>query len=102
MAPRSSASLVARSTAPVLPEITICSGELMLAGSQTSPCAASRQTSATLSGAIPRIAAMAPTPMGTASCMYLPRLRTVQRASANVIVPEATCAEYSPKLCPAT
>ena len=29
---------MARSTAEVLPEITICSGELMLAGSQTSPC----------------------------------------------------------------
>ena len=45
---------------------------------------------------------MAPTPTGTASCMYLPRLRTVRTASAKVIVPAATCAEYSPRLWPAT
>src|SRR5664280_2790876 len=49
-----------------------------------------------------RMAAMAPTPTGTASCMYLPRLRTVRTASVNDRVPAPTCAEYSPRLCPAT
>src|SRR5208337_4358532 len=39
---------------------------------------------------------------GTASCIYLPRLRTVRTASAKASVPAATCAEYSPRLCPAT
>ncbi len=39
---------------------------------------------------------MAPSPTGTASCMYRPRRRTVRSASANVIVPAATWAEYSP------
>ena len=45
---------------------------------------------------------MAPTPTGTASCMYLPRLRTVRTASAKFRVPAATWAEYSPRLWPAT
>src|SRR5260370_1050063 len=76
--------------------------ELQFAASQASPCAASLQTPATASGDIPRIAAIEPVPTGTASCMYLPRLRTVRTASAKVIVPAATCAEYSPRLCPAT
>ena len=74
----------------------------MLAGSQTSPWAASWQTAETFSRFMPRIAAIAPTPTGTASCMYLPRLRTVRTASAKLIVPAETCAEYSPRLCPAT
>ena len=80
--PRSSASFAPRSTAAVLPEITICSGELIFAGEQTSPCAASWQTAATFSNSMPRIAAIAPTPTGTASCIYFPRLRTVRTASA--------------------
>src|SRR5580704_6312771 len=74
----------------------------MLAGSQISPWAASEQTVVTFSRSIPRIAAMAPTPAGTASCIYLPRLRTVRTASEKLSVPAATWAEYSPKLCPAT
>src|SRR5258707_326972 len=45
---------------------------------------------------------MAPTPGGTASCMYWPRLRTMRRASANCRLPAATSAEYSPRLWPAT
>jgi len=44
-----------------------------IAGPQTSPCAASAQIAATLSKSIPRTAAIAPTPTGTASCIYLPR-----------------------------
>ena len=47
---------MARPTAPACPEITICSGELMLAAWQTSPFAASLAISMTLSGAMPRIA----------------------------------------------
>ncbi len=45
---------------------------------------------------------MAPTPFGTASCMYSPRRLTVRTASAKPIAPAATSAEYSPRLCPAT
>ena len=45
---------------------------------------------------------MAPTPIGTASCMYSPRRLTVRTASAKPIAPAATSAEYSPRLCPAT
>src|SRR5213082_1129913 len=48
------------------------------------------------------IAAMAPTPWGTASCIYVPRLRTSRTASANFSAPPQTSAEYSPRLCPAT
>src|SRR5215472_301850 len=48
------------------------------------------------------IAAIAPTPCGTASCMYAPRLRTNRTASVNLSEPAQTSAEYSPRLCPAT
>ena len=64
--------------------------------------AALRQISATWPGRSPRIAAMAPSPAGTASCMYFPRRRTRRTASANASAPAATSAEYSPKLWPAT
>ena len=59
------------------------------------------QARATPSASSPRIAAIAPSPTGTASCMYRPRRRTVRRASAKDSVPAATCAEYSPRLWPA-
>ena len=48
------------------------------------------------------MAAIAPVPTGTASCMYRPRRRTSASASANANVPAATFAEYSPRLWPAT
>src|SRR5215467_341483 len=48
------------------------------------------------------IAAIAPTPCGTASCMYVPRFRTSRTASANFNEPAQTNAEYSPRLWPAT
>ena len=48
------------------------------------------------------IAAIAPTPTGTASCISSPRRRTSRSASANASAPAATRAEYSPRLCPAT
>src|SRR5215467_1341517 len=48
------------------------------------------------------IAAIAPMPCGTASCIYVPRLRTSRTASANFSEPAQTSAEYSPRLCPAT
>ena len=50
----------------------------------------------------PRIAAIAPTPCGTACCMYCPRLRTRRTASAKSSEPAATSAEYSPSEWPAT
>src|SRR3974390_61534 len=102
LAPRFLANTVARSTAALLPEITVWSGELRFAAWQTSPCADSAHTFSTSSAAMATIAAIAPTPTGTASCIYLPRLRTVRTASANDGVPAATLAEYSPRLCPTT
>ena len=74
----------------------------MFARAQTSPWAASAQIALTFSCSMPMMADIAPTPTGTASCIYFPRLRTVRTASANRSVPAATCAEYSPRLCPAT
>ena len=48
------------------------------------------------------MAAMAPCPTGTASCMAWARKRTRGTACARVSTPEATRAEYSPKEWPAT
>src|SRR5712664_3401667 len=101
-APSCEAISTARFTAPACPEITVCSGEFRFAAEQISPCAARLQASATTAGDNPIIAAMAPTPAGTASCMYVPRLRTSCTASANFSAPAATSAEYSPRLCLAT
>ena len=78
-----------------------CPGAFRFAALTTSPPAASAQACATRSAGRPRTAAMAPSPTGTASCMYVPRRRTVRNASASPSVPAATWAEYSPRLCPA-
>ena len=59
-----------RRTAPAVPAITICPGPLMFAGLTTSPAAASAQARVTVSRSLPRMAAVAPVPTGTASCMY--------------------------------
>jgi hypothetical protein len=45
---------------------------------------------------MPRMAAMAPAPTGTASCMACARKRTRGAACASVNTPDATSAEYSP------
>ena len=83
--------------------MTTCPGAFRFAGETT--CRDSEATSAharaTPAASSPRIAAIAPSPTGTASCMYRPLRRTVRRASAKDSVPAATCAEYSPRLCPA-
>ena len=101
-APRSRARATARSIAPLWPASTVCAGPFRLATAQTSSAvAASEATPAMASGSMPMIAAMAPTPTGTASCMSWPRRRTRRRASANPKAPAATSAEYSPRLCPA-
>ncbi len=47
------------------------------------------------------IAAIVPTPSGTASCMYFPLFLTSDTAVLKSIVPDATWAEYSPRLSPA-
>src|SRR6202030_1010340 len=101
-APDCEAISTPRFTAPASPEITVCSGEFRFAGEHTSPSAARLHASVTTAGDNPIIAAMAPCPAGTASCMYCPRLRTSCTASANFSAPAATSAEYSPKLWPAT
>ena len=77
-------------------------GRIQIGGRDHLAVAALRQISATWPGRSPRIAAMAPSPAGTASCMYLPARRTRRTASANDSAPAATSAEYSPRLCPAT
>ena len=52
--------------------------------------------------ALPIIAAIAPTPCGTAFCINSARRRTSLTASAKASASAATSALYSPKLCPAT
>ena len=47
------------------------------------------------------IAAIAPMPAGTASCIACARKRTSGNASRNASAPAATSAVYSPRLCPA-
>src|ERR1700688_345554 len=101
-APACEASSTARLTASASPEITVWSGEFKFAGAQTWPWAARLQTSVTTAGESPMIAAMAPWPAGTVSCIYVPRLRTSRTASPNFSAPAATSAEYSPRLWPAT
>src|SRR5208283_5212356 len=102
LAPDCEAISTARLTAAASPEMTVWSGELRLAAVQTAPSAARLQASATTAVDTPRMAAMAPWPGGTASCMYWPRLWTRRTASANCSEPAATRAEYSPRLWPAT
>ena len=50
----------------------------------------------------PRIAAIAPVPTGTASCIAWARKRTSGSASAKLSAPAATSAVYSPSEWPAT
>ena len=47
------------------------------------------------------MAAMAPSPTGTASCIRIPLCLTVRIASASLITPAAASAGYSPRLSPA-
>jgi hypothetical protein len=84
--------------------MTVWSGELRLPGETTAPvsAAASAQAWATAAAGRARMAAMAPWPAGTASCMKRPRRLTVRTASANSRTPAATLAEYSPSEWPAT
>ena len=102
LAPFSLASAMARSTAALLPAITTWPGELRFTASTTSPAAASAQTARTASSSSPRIAAIAPTPSGTAACMASARKRTSLIASAKPSAPAATSAAYSPRLWPAS
>jgi hypothetical protein len=95
------ASATPRSTAARCPAITICIDEFTLATSTTSPCAASAHTCSTTGSSRPMMAAIAPVPTGTASCMNSPRLRTMRTASAKRRAPATTSAVYSPRLCPA-
>src|SRR5450759_4186981 len=64
--------------------------------------AACAEAARTASSSSPRIAAMAPCPCGTASCIAWARKRTSGSASRNDNTPAATSAVYSPRLCPAT
>jgi hypothetical protein len=102
LAPFSFASAIARSTAALLPAITTCPGELRFTASTTSPAAASLHTARTASSSRPRIAAIAPTPSGTAACIASARKRTSLIASAKFREPAATSAAYSPRLWPAS
>ncbi len=100
--PRSASSAIARSTAAASPPMTICPGELKLAGTTTWLPAACAQTSATTASSAPSTAAMAPTPAGAASCISWPRRRTRWAPSRSVNAPAATSAVYSPRLWPAS
>jgi hypothetical protein len=101
LAPAANAEAVTRATAPACPATTICPGPLKFAQDTISPCAASSQIRSSGARSRPRIAAIAPTPAGTASCMNRPRARTVRTASARLKVEAATCAAYSPSEWPA-
>ena len=68
-APFALAAAAARSTASLCPAITTWPAPFRLAGETTSPFAASAQAAATASPSRPRMAAIAPVPTGTASCM---------------------------------
>jgi hypothetical protein len=85
------ADSIARSTASLWPAITICSGPLKLTGSTTRPEPIARtvsaQTAATAAASSPRIAAIAPTPDGTACCIASARKRTSGTASRNASAP---------------
>ena len=108
LAPAALSTSQAFSTAALLPAITVWAGSLKLTASTTSeafgPKAAvtSAQPAITFAASIPRMAAMAPVPTGTASCMAAARKRTSGTAWASVSTPDATSAEYSPSECPAT
>ena len=108
LAPLAFSTSQALSTAALLPAITVCIGSLKLTASTTSalpgPNAAvtSAQPAFTLAASMPRMAAIAPTPTGTACCIAWARKRTSGAACASVRTPEATRAEYSPSEWPAT
>jgi hypothetical protein len=103
LAPRPSAPRRPASTPALLPAITVCFGSLKLAASTTSPLGGAARTACrTASASRPRMAAIAPCPTGTASCMAWARRRTSGRASASVSAPAATSALYSPSEWPAT
>ena len=100
--PSSASRASARSTASVLPAITSWPGELKLAGATTCPCATSSHTAAICASSPPRIAAIAPTPAGTAACIKRPRSATSAAASCSDNAPAHTSALYSPRLWPAS
>ncbi len=108
MAPLALSTSQAFSTAALEPAITVWAGSLKFTASTTSfeagpkVCAASAHPAMTLAASIPRMAAMAPVPTGTASCMAWARKRTSGTACVNVRTPAATMAEYSPSEWPAT
>ena len=108
LAPAALSASQARSTAALLPDMTVCPGSLKLAASTTSGDAGpkepvtSAQTATTLAASIPKTAAIAPAPTGTASCMAWARRRTRGAAWAIVSTPAATNAAYSPSEWPAT
>src|SRR5262249_24335982 len=68
-APRALARPRAGATAAAMPAITTCPPPLRFAGLTPAPSAASAHARATCSASRPRIAAIAPSPAGTASCM---------------------------------
>ena len=108
LAPCALSTSQALSTAALLPAITVCIGSLKFTASTTSalpgpkPAVTSAQPAFTFSASMPRTAAIAPTPTGTACCIAWARKRTSGAACASVSTPEATSAEYSPSEWPAT
>ncbi|MNE41626.1 hypothetical protein D3C80_1357060 [compost metagenome] len=102
LAPAALQASMARPTAALAPATTTWPGELKFTALTTSPWAASAQIPTTTASSRPRIAAMAPCPAGTASCMSSPRRLTSFTASPRLRLPAATRALYSPRLWPET
>ena len=100
--PKSLESFIAFSTANISPLITTWPSELSLAMSQTPKDFTLSETSFAVSRFVPINAAIAPFPIGTASCIALPlNLNKIahwcrEKTSAAVI------AVYSPRECPQT
>ena len=103
LAPAFFAAAIARSTAAAAPEMTSCPPPLSLAIWHDAPDRdASTQSASTRSSSRPMIAAIAPSPTGTADCMASPRIRRSFAACPTPNDPAAASAEYSPNEWPAT
>ena len=102
-APRARQACDARATAAACPAMTVCSGELKLAGERRPRLAPPRgRRLRRPPGARPTIAAIAPTPARHGLLHELPaaRARGARRRRRRER-PAATLAEYSPSECPA-
>ncbi len=102
MPPAVSATATTRWQAALLPDTTICPGQLKFAGESTSPaCRALPHTSSTAGSSRPMIETMPDGHAVAAACISSPRARTSLSPSSNEKHPASHNAVYSPRLRPA-